>query len=51
MKIIEAEVQPPSSPAISPALVRLIMWLLQKDPKRRPSIKEVLNEVSTAECH
>jgi serine/threonine protein kinase len=45
MKIIEAQVKPPSSSNISPELVALIMWLLQKDPINRPSIKQIVNEV------
>eukprot|EP01034_Spumella_vulgaris_P032682 gene32682-40331_t len=44
MKIIEAQVKPPSSSNISVELVNLIMWLLQKDPVNRPSIKQIVNE-------
>lgn len=45
MKIIEAEVKPPSSSAVSMELRHLILWLLTKDPNLRPSIRDVLNEV------
>lgn len=45
MKIIEASVKLPPSTVISAELRHLILWLLQKDPNSRPSIKDILNEV------
>lgn len=47
MKIIEAQVKIPAASPISTELRNLILWLLQKDPNTRPSVKEVLNEVQT----
>eukprot|EP01035_Chromulina_nebulosa_P017946 gene17946-23572_t len=44
MKILQSPVTPPSSQSTSPELSKLIMWLLQKDPSKRPSIKEILTE-------
>ena len=45
MKIIEAQVKIPSSTVISTEMRNVILWLLQKDPNARPSIKHILNEV------
>jgi hypothetical protein len=47
MKIIEAQVKIPTASPITTELRNMILWLLQKDPNTRPSIKDVLNEVST----
>eukprot|EP01038_Epipyxis_sp_PR26KG_P011936 gene11936-15977_t len=44
LKIIEAQAKPPPSSNVSRELSGLVMWLLQKDPSDRPSIKEILNE-------
>lgn len=44
MKIIEAPVSPPPSSTTSPVLTNLILWLLQKDPRQRPSVKDLFNE-------
>lgn len=44
MKIIEAPVKPPPDTSASQPLVNLILWLLQKDPRLRPSIKDILRE-------
>jgi serine/threonine protein kinase len=44
MKIIQAQVEPPSSSLVSSGLTTLILWLLQKDPTHRPTIEELLNE-------
>jgi serine/threonine protein kinase len=44
MKIIQAPVKPPPSNLVSTELSRLILWLLQKDPLKRPNIKEILCE-------
>lgn len=46
MKIIEAQVKFPASTVISTELRNLILWLLQKDPNLRPSVKDILNEVT-----
>jgi serine/threonine protein kinase len=46
MKIIEAQVKIPSNLQLSSDLRNLILWLLRKDPNARPSIKDILNEVS-----
>jgi serine/threonine protein kinase len=45
MKIIEAQVKIPATAVVSSELKNVILWLLQKDPNTRPSIKDVLNEV------
>lgn len=45
MKIIEAQVKIPAGTIISIELRNLILWLLQKDPNLRPSVKDILNEV------
>ena len=45
MKIIEAQVKIPSSTVISTEMRNTILWLLQKDPNARPSIRHILNEV------
>lgn len=42
MKIIQAQVEPPPSSHATPQLSQLILWLLQKDWKERPSVKEIL---------
>ena len=44
MKIIEAQVKPPGN--TSADLRNTVLWLLQKDPNARASIKDILNEVS-----
>ncbi len=43
-KIIEGQFKPPSPSTTSPEMSNLILWLLQKDPKNRPTIKELLCE-------
>ena len=43
LKIIQAKVKPPENNT-SPELSKLIMCLLQKDPLKRPRIKEILCE-------
>jgi serine/threonine protein kinase len=45
MKIIETQVKIPATAVVSNELKNVILWLLQKDPNTRPSIKDVLNEV------
>lgn len=45
MKIIESPVKAPPASNASPILINLILWLLQKDPRLRPSIRDVLKEV------
>lgn len=46
LKIIEAEPLPPPNPSIvTNALWTLVLWLLQKDPNKRPSVRELLSEV------
>lgn len=45
MKIIESPVKPPPPTNASPVLTNLILWLLQKDPRLRPSIRDLLKEV------
>lgn len=49
MKIIEAQVKIPSSTVISTEMRNTILWLLQKDPNARPSIRHILNEVRPLE--
>lgn len=49
MKIIEAPVKRPPEANASPELANLIIWLLQKDPNDRPSIKDILNELFVRE--
>eukprot|EP01032_Pedospumella_encystans_P019017 gene19017-21633_t len=49
MKIIEAQVKIPSSTVISTEMRNTILWLLQKDPNARPSIRHILNEQSVRE--
>lgn len=44
MKIIQAQVKPPNPSTTPSDLSRLIMWLLQKDPARRPTIRHLLCE-------
>lgn len=39
--------QIPTDTLISTDLRNLILWLLQKDPNVRPSVKDILNEVSS----
>jgi hypothetical protein len=55
MKIIESPVQPPSNSAVSQEVINLVLWLLQKDPKHRPSTRHILNEAFVrdrlAECN
>jgi len=43
-KIIEGYFKPPSPSTTSPEMSNLILWLLQKDPKNRPTIKDLLCE-------
>jgi serine/threonine protein kinase len=45
LKIIEANVKCPPTSVMSAELRNVVMWLLQKDPNLRPSIKDMLNEV------
>jgi NIMA (never in mitosis gene a)-related kinase len=42
MKIIQAAVEPPPETHASGELSSLVLWLLQKDWRQRPSVKEVL---------
>lgn len=51
MKIIEGQVKIPSSTVISTEMRNVILWLLQKDPNARPSIKHILNEVNQMRPH
>jgi serine/threonine protein kinase len=45
MKIIQSPVTPPpSANGLSSEVAALAMWLLQKDPADRPSVKMMLNE-------
>jgi hypothetical protein len=46
MKIIEGQVKIPPGTVISTEMRNIILWLLQKDPNARPSIKHILNEVT-----
>ena len=43
-KIIEGQFKPPPPGTTSPEMSNLVLWLLQKDPKNRPTIKELLCE-------
>lgn len=45
MKIIESPVKPPPASNASPILTNLILWLLQKDPRLRSSISDLLKEI------
>jgi NIMA (never in mitosis gene a)-related kinase 1/4/5 len=45
MKIIQSPIRVPSQVHVSSSLAQLVMWLLQKDPAKRPSIKDLLREV------
>ena len=47
MKIIQSPVKPPPSTSVSAEMINLVLWLLQKDPNNRPSIKDLLNEAMT----
>ena len=42
MKIIQSPVKPPPETSVSPQLCKLILWLLQKDPTKRPRIRDIL---------
>jgi serine/threonine protein kinase len=44
MKIIQSPVKPPPSTSVSAEMINLVLWLLQKDPNNRPSIKDLLHE-------
>jgi len=44
MKIMQSPVKPPPEATVSPQLCRLILWLLQKDPNKRPRIRDILSE-------
>jgi serine/threonine protein kinase len=44
MKIVQAQMTPISS-HVPESLQKLIEWILQKDPKDRPKIRDILNEV------
>ena len=44
MKIISSPVTPIPDKNVSQELKTLILWLLEKDPKNRPTIKELLCE-------
>ena len=44
MKIMQAKPEPLSKQTVSPELNRLVLWLLQKDPAKRPTIREILND-------
>ncbi len=44
MKIIQSPVKPPSPALVSPELSKLVLWLLQKDPMKRPNIRDILCE-------
>eukprot|EP01036_Dinobryon_divergens_P022734 gene22734-31020_t len=46
MKIIQSPVKPPPSTSVSAEMINLVLWLLQKDPNNRPSIKDLLNEAT-----
>ena len=45
MKIVQAQMSPIAD-HVPPELRNLIIWALQKDPKDRPKIKHILNDVS-----
>lgn len=49
MKIVQAQMAP-ILPHVPPELRELILWILQKDPKDRPKIKEILNDVSVIDA-
>ena len=52
MKIIQTPVKSPASESVSDELSELILWLLAKDPAKRSSTKDVLNEVrALLECY
>lgn len=44
MKIMQSPVKPPPEATVSPQLSRFILWLLQKDPNKRPRIRDILLE-------
>ena len=44
MKIMQAKPESLSKQTVSPELNRLVVWLLQKDPTKRPTIREILND-------
>lgn len=44
LKIIQSPVKPLARENASPGLSALILWLLNKDPVKRPSIREILSE-------
>jgi hypothetical protein len=44
MKIMGSKVEPPDPKLVSSELSALCLWLLNKDPEKRPTIKEILNE-------
>lgn len=48
MKIVQAQMAPVQN-HVHPELREVILWLLQKDPKSRPKVKEILCDVSVAE--
>ena len=45
MKIVQAQMTP-ISPHVPTPLCDFINWILQKDPKDRPKIRDILNDVS-----
>jgi serine/threonine protein kinase len=45
MKIIQTPVKSPASESVSDELSELILWLLAKDPAKRSSTRDILNEV------
>lgn len=45
MKIVQVQMAP-ISPEVPTPLNEFISWILQKDPKDRPKIREILNDVS-----
>jgi serine/threonine protein kinase len=49
MKIVQVQMAP-ISPEVPTALNEFISWILQKDPKDRPKIREILNDVSRSIC-
>lgn len=49
MKIIESPVEPPPVERVGPTLRTIIMWLLEKKPENRPSVRELLNEIKVRE--
>lgn len=44
MKIMQAQVVPPSRSAVSAELSALCLWLLRKDPEMRPTVRDILCE-------